>query len=70
MSYSAVTNYHRVGQFEYDAGVAVYDSSAVLGIGLGWGFHAHELWTFRIELSLGPLVLWTRVSHYRRERKP
>lgn len=75
MSFYATTRRHRLGQFETDAGLAVYDGSAVIGIGLGWRRFASELWDVRVEMSLGPLVLWVRLCHYRRaaldrEKKP
>lgn len=66
MSFVARSERHRLGQFEFDAGLAVYDRSAVLGVGLGWGHYAGELWEVRVELSLGPVVLWVRVCHYRK----
>lgn len=66
MSYIARTNRHRIGRFEVDAGLTVYDSSAVFGIGVSWQFHRDGLWSVMSELSLGPLVTWFRLSHYRR----
>lgn len=66
MSFIARSKRHRLGHFESDVGLAVYDGSAVLGIGLGWGHYASELWEVRVELSLGPVVLWVRVCHYRK----
>ena len=65
MSFVAASARHRLGQFETDAGLAIYDSSAVIGVGLGWNRYAGELWEVRVELSLGPLVLWVRICHYR-----
>lgn len=65
MSFVATSARHRLGQFETDAGLAIYDCSAVIGVGLSWNRYAGELWYVLVELSLGPLVLWVRICHYR-----